>query len=145
MNSTFTSTRSSSGPDSLARYLRRTAGVQAQAACRPGPLAHGHGLAASTSVKRAGKRAVTPDRATTTSPDSSGWRSASSTSRPNSGASSRNRQPRWAREAAPGRITPLPPPTIAALVAVWCGAQNGGAVSSGLPVRAARPPPSGSR
>ena len=30
-------------------------------------------------------------------------------------------------------MTPLPPPTIAALVAVWCGAQNGGSVSSGLP------------
>ncbi len=29
-------------------------------------------------------------------------------------------------------MTPLPPPTIAALLAVWCGAQNGGAASSGL-------------
>ena len=95
-------------------------------------MAHGHGLAARTRVNRAGKRAVRPDRAITTWPDSSGWRSASSTSRPNSGASSRNRQPRWASDAAPGRITPLPPPTMAALLAVWCGAQNGGAVSSGL-------------
>ena len=83
-------------------------------------------------MKRAGNRAVTPARATTTSPDSRGWRRASSTSRPNSGASSRNRQPRWARDAAPGRMTPLPPPTIAALLAVWCGAQNGGVASSGL-------------
>ena len=28
-------------------------------------------------------------------------------------------------------MMPLPPPTIAALVAVWCGARNGGSVSSG--------------
>ena len=28
-------------------------------------------------------------------------------------------------------MTPLPPPTIAALVAVWCGAQKGGSVTSG--------------
>ena len=28
---------------------------------------------------------------------------------------------------------PLPPPTMAALVAVWCGPQNGGSLISGLP------------
>ena len=28
-------------------------------------------------------------------------------------------------------MMPLPPPTIAALVAVWCGAMNGGSVNSG--------------
>ena len=76
-------------------------------------------------VNRAGKRAMVPKRATTTSPDSRGCRKASSTSRPNSGASSRNRQPRCASEAAPGWIMPLPPPTIAALVAVWCGRAEG--------------------
>jgi hypothetical protein len=31
----------------------------------------------------------------------------------------------------PGRATPLPPPTIAAVVAVWCGSWNGGRVISG--------------
>ncbi len=93
--------------------------------------AQGHGLAARISVNRAGKVAVRPDRAMLTWPDSRGWRSASRTSRSNSGASSRNRQPWWASEAAPGRMMPLPPPTIAALVAVWCGAQNGGSMISG--------------
>ena len=28
-------------------------------------------------------------------------------------------------------MTPLPPPTMAALVAVWCGARKGGSSSSG--------------
>ena len=79
----------------------------------------------------AGNLVVTPERATTTSPASSGWRSASSTSLANSGASSRNSTPRCASEADPGRMIPLPPPTIAALVAVWCGARKGGSVSSG--------------
>src|SRR5262249_38116936 len=77
-----------------------------------------------------GNVAITPNLATTTSPASSGCRSASSTSLANSGASSRNRTPRWASDAEPGRIIPLPPPTIAALVAVWCGARKGGSVSS---------------
>ena len=72
----------------------------------PGPadFAHGHGLAARTRVNRAGKTACVPARAITTSPDSSGWRSASRTSRWNSGASSRKRIPWWARLAAPGRM-----------------------------------------
>ena len=32
---------------------------------------------------------------------------------------------------------PLPPPTMAALVAVWCGAQKGGSVTSGRSGRSA--------
>ena len=62
----------------------------------------------------------------TSSPCSSGWRSASSAAGANSGASSRNSTPRWAREAAPGRGRPVPPPTSAVTVAVWCGSSNGG-------------------
>jgi hypothetical protein len=30
-------------------------------------------------------------------------------------------------------MTPLPPPTIAAIDEVWCGAQNGGMVISPVP------------
>ena len=97
--------------------------------------AHGHGFAARTSVNRAGKVACTAARAIVTSPDSSGWRSASSESRPNSGASSRNKIPMCARLTAPGRITPAPPPTIAAFDDVWCGAQNGGTVQQPRPRR----------
>ena len=79
---TLTSTRSSSGPEILARSRRRAAGEQEQPDL-PGPaaFAHGPGFAASTRVNRAGKTACVPARAIPTSPDSSGWRSASSTSR----------------------------------------------------------------
>ena len=65
-------------------------------------------------------------------PSSSGWRSASSAGRWNSGSSSSRRTPRCARLASPGR-GPLPPPTIAAIDALWCGARNGGTRISGRP------------
>src|SRR5580704_15236390 len=118
-SSIFTSTRSSSGPEIRPRYRRRMAGLQLQPSAGPAIFAHGHGFAARTKVNLAGNRVMTPNLATTTSPASSGCRSASSTSLANSGASSRNRTPRWASDAEPGTIMPLPPPTIAALVAVW--------------------------
>ena len=129
-SSIFKSIRSSSGPEIRPWYLRRAAGLQLHPSFGPAIFAHGHGFAARTRVNLAGNVAMTPNLATTTSPASSGCRSASSTSLANSGASSRNRTPRWASDAEPGRIIPLPPPTIAALVAVWCGARKGGSVSS---------------
>ena len=46
------------------------------------------------------------------------------------GASSRKSTPWWAREIAPGRTTPEPPPATAAIEALWCGATNGGVRSS---------------
>ena len=46
---------------------------------------HGHGFIAATSWNRAGKIVARPTRETATRPSSSGWRSASRTSRPNSG------------------------------------------------------------
>lgn len=52
--STWTSTRSSSGPDSRAKYRRRTSGLHEHSSPLPIPRPHGHGLAASTSWKRAG-------------------------------------------------------------------------------------------
>ena len=65
-------------------------------------------------------------RASTTRPLSSGWRSACRVAVAISGASSRKRTPRWASDSAPGRASPLPPPTSAAELALWCGAWNGG-------------------
>ena len=41
------------------------------------------------------------------------------------GASSRKSTPWWDRLTAPGRAVPLPPPTIAAIDAPWCGATKG--------------------
>ncbi len=60
-----------------------------------------------------------------TARSSSGWRNASSALGANSPSSSRNRTPRCARVISPGRARPLPPPTSAAVDAVWCGARNG--------------------
>ena len=72
---------------------------------------------AATSWKRAGKTTARPTRATLTRPSSSGWRSASSELRSNSGSSSRKRTPWWASVTSPGAIRG-PPPTSAAYEAV---------------------------
>src|SRR5581483_5702478 len=85
-SSILTSTRSSRGPEIRPRYRRRVMALQEQPSAGPATLAHGHGFAASTRVNRAGNRAVTPDRASTISPASSGCRSASRQSRPISSA-----------------------------------------------------------
>ena len=85
---------------------------------------------AHTSWNRAGRCSVPPERATVTSPSSRGWRRASSTSRWNSGSSSRNSTPLWAREISPGRSSG-PPPARAAAEAVWWGARKGRRVSRG--------------
>ena len=55
---------------------------------------------------------------------SSGWRSTSSTLRPNSGSSSRNSTPLWASDTSPG-MGDCPPPISATCDAVWCGARKG--------------------
>ena len=58
-------------------------------------------------------------------PSSIGWRSISSTSRGNSGNSSRNSTPLCARLTSPGRGMPMPPPISPASEMVWCGERNG--------------------
>ena len=88
-------------------------------------MPHGHGFIAATSVNRAGNVAARPTRTTATLPSSSGWRSASSTSRPNSGSSSQTRTPWSASVTSPGDIRG-PPPTIPAYDTVWWGARTGG-------------------
>ena len=83
---------------------------------RPGrsrPPPHGHGFIAATSWKRAGRVSEPPTRTIETRPSSSGWRSASRTSRPNSGSSSRNSTPSSARVTSPGDRRG-PPPSIPA-------------------------------
>ena len=99
--------------------------------CRPRRWRTGTGLAARTSCARHGKVAEPAARWMVTLPRSSGWRRVSRTARGNSGASSRNSTPRWARHRAPGRICPEPPPISAAIVAEWCGASKGGRAISG--------------
>ena len=113
--------RSRIGPDTRDAYRRRAIGGQVQRSPRPTKLPHGHGFAAVTSWNRAGNRTVAWERAMTTSPCSSGWRSASSAPGLNSGTSSRKSTPWWASEAAPGRGIREPPPTSELTVAVWCG------------------------
>ena len=82
------------------------------------------GFIAARSWNLAGKSLRRAARAILMRPLSSGCLSASSTPRSNSGSSSRNSTPWWASEISPGRGTP-PPPTSAAVEAVWCGARNG--------------------
>ena len=81
---------------------------------------------AATSWNRAGSVTAPAARTIVTRPSSSGWRSASRTSRENSASSSRKRTPLSARVTSPG-TSRGPPPTIAAYELVWCGARNGGA------------------
>ena len=76
----------------------------------------GHGLAAATSMKRAGKRTLPSARVTTTSPASMGCRMPCNTEGANSGSSSKNSTPLCASEMAPGRGGD-PPPTKPARVA----------------------------
>ena len=85
---------------------------------------HGQGLAAATSMKRAGNRTLPSARVTTTSPASMGCRMPCSTEGANSGSSSKNSTPLCANDMAPGRGGE-PPPTKPAKLAQWCGAWNG--------------------
>ena len=59
-----------------------------------------------------------------TTPSSSGWRSTSSTLRPNSGSSSRKSTPRCERLISPG-LGQRPPPTRPTLLIVWWGERMG--------------------
>ena len=87
-------------------------------------------------MNRAGNVTERAARAMVTQPSSSGCRRTSSARRSNSGISSRNSTPWWARLISPGRGW-APPPTSATSETVWCGARNGRSRS--------RPTPAGSR
>lgn len=85
---------------------------------------HQQGFMAATSMNWQGKVALRPARTMVTRPSSRGWRRTSRTFFLNSGSSSMNRTPWWARVISPG--TGLgPPPTNPASEMVWCGARKG--------------------
>ncbi len=130
---TTRSNRSSSARESLSRYRASRCAEQLQSSAASPRAPHGHRFIVPTSWKRAGNSARPSTRAIETTPSSSGCRSASSAVRWNSGSSSRSSTPRCARLASPGRGF-VPPPTIAAVEALWCGARKGGTRTSGRPV-----------
>ena len=76
-------------------------------------------------MKRAGNVSVPFARATVILFSSNGSRSDSMTRRSNSGNSSRNKTPRCARVASPGRGF-VPPPIMETCDDVWWGFRNGG-------------------
>ena len=136
---THRSIRSRSGPDTRAGVaLRRRPAGSGIGPSRRRPSPQGHGFIAATNWKRAGNVVARPTRAIDTRPSSSGWRSASRTSRANSGSSSRNRTPWSARVTSPGDMRG-PPPTMAAYESVWCGARTGGRRTSSATARRPRP------
>ena len=125
-----TGPRAARGSDRAARASR----------CTPAAPPHGQGFIAATSCAAAGKRARPEARTTTSSPSSSGWRSASSATRENSPSSSRKSTPRWARVSSPG-VGPGPPPTSAAggRAVVRC-AERRAPREPAAPARPRRPP-----
>ena len=108
------------------------AGVQVQARVGWPRYPHLQGFMAAASINRQGKAALPCTRLTVTTRSSSGWRRASSASRENSGSSSKNSTPLWARLTSPGRGT-VPPPDSADALVVWCGLRKGRAFSSPPP------------
>ena len=88
------------------------------------------GFMAHTSMKRLGSVREPEARVMVTKPSSSGWRSVSSAALLNSGSSSRNSTPLWARDISPGRGIP-PPPESDTVDAVWWGLRKGRVSTSG--------------
>ena len=78
-------------PEVQVEAITAGAHLHARRGCPRNP--HGQGFIAATSCTRAGRRTEPRARTSTTSPLSSGWRSASSTLRENSGSSSRKSTP----------------------------------------------------
>ena len=86
---------------------------------------------AHTSINSDGYVTAPETREMVTFPSSNGWRIKSSVSFRNSGISSRNSTPLWAREISPG-LGLEPPPASPALDTVWWGERNGRWVTRGL-------------
>ena len=73
---------------------------------------------AHTSIKRLGRVREPEARVMVTTPSSKGWRRVSMAALSNSGSSSKNSTPLWAREISPGLGT-APPPVRDTAEAVW--------------------------
>ena len=127
--STQMSIRSRSGPETRARYCLTSRSVQVQRCVGWPYQPQRQGFMAQTSMKRLGYTAVPAARETVTTPSSSGWRSASRTSRWNSGSSSRKSTPLCARLISPGWS--CAPPDMAAAEMVWCGERKGRSSTTG--------------
>src|SRR3989344_9193894 len=84
----------------------------------------GQAFIAATKVKLAGKITELDALETEIVPSSSGCLKLSRTFLRNSGSSSRNKTPRWAKLISPG-FGQVPPPTIAGAEVVWWGLLNG--------------------
>ena len=100
---TTRSKRSSNARESFSPYAASFCGEQRHSAAGSPRAPHGQRFIVATRTNRAGKTAWPATRAIATTPSSSGWRSASSTGRWNSGSSSRSSTPWCARLASPGR------------------------------------------
>ena len=127
---TCKSMRSSIGPEIFSTYFSTCCLVQWQ---RPEGWPYQpqrQGFIAPTSMKRLGSVILPAARVMVTSPSSMGARSTSSTSRWNSGSSSKKSTPWCASEISPG-LGVCPPPVIAEAESVWCGARNGRCSSIG--------------
>ena len=102
-SATTRSMRSSRARETRSRYAATRDALQEQSSRGSPSAPHGQRFIVATRRNRAGKVARPPDRATDTTPSSSGCRSASSTVRGNSGSSSSSSTPRCAsvRECHP--------------------------------------------
>ncbi len=100
--STWRSIRSSRGPEMRLTYFSTMASVQAHRPEGWPRQPQRQGFIAATSIKRLGRRRAPAARVMVTSPSSMGWRRTSRASLENSGSSSKNSTPLWAREISPG-------------------------------------------
>ena len=100
---TWRSIRSSSGPEIFPHTAPHPGLEQVRRVGWDGPRQPQRQGSWRISWNRAGRCSVPLARATVTVPSSRGWRMASSTSRRNSGSSSRTKTPLWARDISPGR------------------------------------------
>src|SRR3989338_4012572 len=104
---THISILSATGPEILRRYFSTKCGMHSHREVPQNP--QGQGLSAAISMKFAGKIAEPLAREMETTLSSKGSRSACTTSRWNSGNSSRNKTPRCASVTSPGRGEDPPP------------------------------------